>query len=207
MMTNFLGWIISDFFNLIQILLIVIVAVGLLIVALKYEGSRKFVYFGICFIVCLSGAFAGIDIYKKMTSESYTYGTVIYKEIQLDSILDFDLDGLTLYEDEDGSYFYEETIGAIEFNGLKENYNIYVNGIPLSKTKLDAGYISAEYKDFYYDVSNNIVASVTLTIKFEFLSSETRFSIRTEISSNAESYLQQYIQDKGFKIQVIKEDK
>lgn len=75
-----LGWIVADFFNNIWTIALIVVAVLLLILALKYEGSRKLIYFGFCFIVCAGGVFAGIDIYNKMTSTSYSYGAVEYKE-------------------------------------------------------------------------------------------------------------------------------
>lgn len=197
-----LGWVISDLFNTMTTMLVVAVVVILLIVALKYEYSRKFIFFGICFVLIVASVFAVIDIYSKMTTRSFVNGKIEYVEVNFEEVITTDLDPLLLYSKEDGTYYFDDHFGQVEFDGTQSKYEIYVNGMPTNNKQIGAGFISADFIVEIHDVENKIVATPTIKIRYDFYSNETLLTLTANITAETEAYLKTYVEDNGFKISV-----
>lgn len=197
-----LGWVISDLFNTMTTMLVVAVVVILLIVALKYEYSRKFIFFGICFVLIVASVFAVINIYSKMTTRSFVNGKIEYVEVNYKEVITTDLDPLLLYPKEYGTYYFDDHFGQVEFDGTKNNYEIYVNGMPTNNKQISAGFISADFIVEIYDVNNKLVATPTIKIRYDFYSNETLLTLTANITAETEAYLKTYVEDNGFKITV-----
>lgn len=198
-----LGWIISDFISSISTLLIVAVVVVLFIIALKYEASRKFIYFSICFVLIIGSVFASIDCYERFSAASSVNGKIEYSEITYESVLSVEYNPLILYEKEDGTYYFDDDLAFVEFDATKEDYEILVNGRVTNNVELGAGYIASYFVLQIYDIEGKLVTTITLNIRFEYYTTRTYLLITSDLTAEDESYLRTYVSTNSFAIDVV----
>lgn len=199
---NNLGWVISDLFNTITTLLIVAVVVVLLVFAFKYENSRKFILFGICFVLIVAAIFAAINIWERMTASSYTNGKIEYTEVNYEKVISTEISPLILYTAADGSHYFEDSLAAVEFDATQADYEIFVNGRPTNDVELGAGFISSDFVLEVYDINNNLEAKITLNIRLEFLTTQTHLLITSNLTAEDEAFLRTYVSNNSFVVEV-----
>lgn len=198
-----LGWIISDLISSISTILVVFVVVVLFIIALKYEGSRKFIYFSVCFVLIIGAGFALIDCYERFSAASSVNGKIEYSEITYDSVLSVEYNPLVLYEKDDGTYYFDDDLAFVKFDATKENYEILVNGRVTNNVELGAGYISSDFVLQIYDTTDKLVTTITLNIRFEFYTTRTYLLITSDLTAEDESYLRTYVSTNSFVVDVV----
>ncbi len=202
MSLNNLGWIISDLFNTITTLLIVAVVVVLFVFAFKYENSRKFILFGICFVLIVAAIFAAINIWERMTASSYTNGKIEYVDVNYEKVFSTEINPLILYAKDDGTYYFDDNLAAVEFDATKADYEIFVNGRPTNNVELGAGFIESDFVLEVYDINNSIVSKIILDIRLEFLTTQTHLLITSKLTAEDEAFLRTYISNNSFVVEV-----
>ena len=199
---------ISNYLNLIKSILIIIAIIVGIVVFMKFEGSRKILYYLACTICIVSGCIStGKIIESRKSTNSYIYGDIVYEVESKKAITTINLDTLNLYEGQNNEYYYMEELAAVDFDGTKDDYLIYVNGVASREQKLQAGIIEGYREMKFKNTAGEVTACVKLKIKFEFLSSKTKFTITVEKVEDNLTYLNQDVTENGLNISVQYTDK
>jgi len=140
-----------------------------------------------------------------MTAESYVRGSIdIQNQFSMTSFsyVNTSVEFYNDIYDSSNTYIYETALLRVDdFNGLKNKYEVVLNGYTITETQVSAGAVfSKVYLDFY-DTSGNLICSSSLDISIKFLSDKTTLTIATVGSMNA-SFLTQYFADNGIRLKI-----
>jgi hypothetical protein len=165
----------------------------------------KWYVYLICLALVVAGAFCGIRLHALMTRESYINGSInIQNQFSTESF-SYANTGVEFYRDiydPTDVYAYEiDLLRVDDFDGLKNKYELVLNGYILTDTQITAGTVfAAAYLDFY-DTDGEIVCSSFLNISIKFLSDKTTLTLTTAGGLNA-SFLTQYFRDNGIRLKM-----
>jgi len=157
----------------------------------------------ICFVLIFLGGFCGIDLYRKVTAESYIRGSInIENRFTMESFNYCSTSVIFYHDIYDGTtnYTFEIDLKPVEdFNGQKNKYQVVLNGYIMTDAIINAGSVFTQlYMDFY-DISGNIVCNSKLDISIKFFSNKTTLTMVTAGHINA-GYLEQYFDDNGIRL-------
>jgi hypothetical protein len=153
----------------------------------------------------IAGAFCGIRLYSLATRESYINGSInIENKFRMESF-SYANTSVEFYHDiydMTDTYSYEIDLLRVDgFDGVRNNYQIVLNGYILADTQITAGMAFCKaYLDFY-DTDGQIVCSSSLDISVKFLSDKTALTLATTGGQNA-SFLTQYFRDNGIRLKI-----
>ncbi len=144
--------------------------------------------------------------YKEyIAPESYTIGNITTHDYTELSIADYFSEGDVLFSqninamsfaNQDGTATYICNFEPLQFNGLKNNYIMYVNEHLVSDIKQQAGAISGTYKLNYLNVDSTILCSSNIKIDFAFYSLSSKLQITLPFDEI--SYLYNYFKTDNF---------
>ena len=159
----------------------------------------------ICAVLILLGTFFGIKFYQKLTAESYVNGQInIQNEFSMKHFK-YTTTGLAFYHDEydeTNTYYFEKQLLKVEdFNGLKYEYQITLNNIPLLNAEIFAGEVTNISQIDFRDTQNQMLCQAEFKIHIVFISDKTILRVETTGQKNAE-FLNQYFLDNGFKLEI-----
>jgi hypothetical protein len=161
----------------------------------------------ICAVLIVVGIFCGLRLYELMTRESYINGSInIQNRFSMESF-GYSNTGIEFYHDiydaSDGYSYEIDLLKTDDFDGIRNNYEITLNGYILTDMQISSGSVSAKaYLDFY-DTDGEVVCSSLLNISIKFLSDKTTLTLTTTGDRNA-SFLTQYFKDNGIRLKVTK---
>lgn len=156
------------------------------------------------FIIIFAGALATIDLYKTFTATSSVHGQVLYTTHETVEVLKIQLDDISL-ENNSQEFIYTAAKDAVTFNGVTQQYKANLNGNEIKIKKLLAGLLEAETELTFYNIEGSEEANVNIFIKLEFLSSQTKLTLKISNENGAINYLAQYIQNEGFEILIYQQ--
>jgi hypothetical protein len=165
----------------------------------------KWYVYLICFVLIVSGVFCGIRLHELMTRESYIRGSInIENRFSMESFR-YASTGVEFYRDiydPTDTYSYEINLRRVDdFNGLRNQYRVTLNGYILTDTQITAGAVFAKvYLDFY-NTDGEVICSAFLDISIRFLSDRTTLTLSTVGGQNA-SFLTQYFRDNGIRLNI-----
>lgn len=121
-----------------------------------------------------------------------------------DDNLTYDLSNIsfapTLNDDEYSAVFYLDEVLDLYEN--KEDYIVYVNGVPCSTFNVDYDHVSAEYTYVYYDYDNNEMMTDTLNIKVSLFDNLSVIYVSTNGGSSAIEYWNSYVSKNGLELAI-----
>lgn len=192
--------------TIIYILIGLAVVVGIVIMA-KNENSRKLIPYFLGLIFIFTGAFSGYSLYKDMKAESYVVGSIDITSQYSQEEFNYSSSSVVFYNDiydETDTYSFEkELLKVDDFNGLKNDYELWLNDFILLSTEFNAGSIYSSATIDFYDEYSELLQSSTMNISIKFLSNKTQLTLSTSGSTNAQ-FLEQYFSDYGIRLKVIK---
>ena len=137
--------------------------------------------------------------------ESYTIGSLSGGDYTELAIKDYLSDDTVLFSQnindvsfkvENGTATYDYNFDAKEFNGLENNYLIYVNNYIINDLTTNAGVISGTYNLNYQDVNNDTLCASKINISFTFRSLSS--VLRVTLPANDLGYLMNYFKSDNF---------
>ena len=175
-----------------------IVLVVSIVIAVKSEHLRKVFLYVIAVVIITIGAFSGVGLYKDITAESFVVGSLELN--QSDKVFEYSTTSLVFYEDS-SDYIYSKSLEeTFDFNGVKNNYKMYLNDYLVVNTTESAGSIFGIVTIDFYDIDNEIECRAELKINILFYNSKTELKLTTNSSSY--QYLQEYFNNNGFRLVV-----
>lgn len=160
----------------------------------------------VCICIILIGTVLGIYYYQEyIAPESYTIGSITagtYKELE---IKDYLSDDTVLFSQnindvsfkiDNGTATYDYNFDPKDFNGLENNYLIYVNNYIINDLTTNAGTISGVYNLNYFDINNDSLCDSNITISFTFRSLSS--VLRVSLPENDIGYLMNYFKTDNF---------
>ena len=165
----------------------------------------KWYMYLICFVLVIGGAFCGFRLHELMTRESYINGSInIQNQFSMESF-SYANTSVEFYRDiydTSNSYSYEIDLLRVDsFDGIKNKYQITLNGYILTDTQISAGAVFSKIYIDFYDTGGGLVCSSFLDISIKFLSDKTTLALTTTGGLNA-SFLTQYFKDNGIRLKI-----
>lgn len=163
------------------------------------------------FILCLvpiavigAGVYYGFKVYEHKHQQSQNFGTITTKDLYADfDVFDCDLSDAIFYETTTGYEYSTKINKSIKFNGDQQKYNVLVNNKPSDYEKSSAGILQAKNIINYYDISNNLLHSLTLNIEFKFYQSNVEIILSNSFDKEQYSLFLEYMRFNGLKIRTI----
>lgn len=163
------------------------------------------------FILCLvpiavigAGVYCGFKVYEHKHQQSQNFGTITTKDLYADfDVFDCDLSDAIFYETTTGYEYSTKISKSIKFNGDQQKYNVLVNNKPSDYERSSAGILQARNIINYYDISNNLLHSLTLNIEFKFYQSNVEIILSNNFDKEQYSLFLEYVRFNGLKIRTI----
>jgi len=157
----------------------------------------------ICFVLIFVGGFCTIDLYRKITAESYIRGSInIQNQFTMESF-NYCSTSVIFYHDiydDTNFYTFEIDLKPVEdFNGQKNKYQVVLNNYILTDTQIAAGSVFSQLNMDFYDIEGSMLRSTKLDISIKFFSNKTTLTLVTDGHINA-GYLEQYFNDNGIRL-------
>lgn len=144
--------------------------------------------------------------YKEyIAPESFTIGSIGEVDYKTLEIKDYLSDDTVLFSQNindvsfsniEGTALYEFNFEHKEFDGIKNDYIIYVNNYMINNLTSNAGTISGVHKMKFYDVELNTLCATNINISFSFTSLSSR--LRVSLPYSAVGYLLNYFKTDNF---------
>lgn len=156
-------------------------------------------------VILIASVLFGYYYKNYVAPESYTIGSLTggdYKEL---AIKDYLSDETVLFSQnindvsfkvENGTATYDYNFDVKDFNGLENNYLIYVNNYIVNNLTTNAGVISGTYNLNYQDVNNDTLCASNINISFTFRSLSS--VLRVTLPANDLGYLMNYFKSDNF---------
>lgn len=160
----------------------------------------------ICFILIIIGTVCGIEMYKELKAESYINGSIDISNKFSQESFNYSSTSLVFYHDiydDTNTYFFEKDLLKVEdFNGKKNEYEVWLNDFRIIDAEINAGSIYANINMDFYDEYDTVICSSEMHISIKFLSDKTQLALSTVGQENA-SFLEQYFKSNGIRLKVI----
>lgn len=166
----------------------------------------KWYTYVICFVLIVVGTFSGIRLFKEIKAESYVNGTIDISNKFSQECFNYSSTSLVFYDDlydETDNYIFDKELLKVEdFNGKEKAYKVVLNDYVLTDCDIKSGSVfTVVYMDFY-NTDGEIICNASMQISIKFLSNKTQLTLVTKGQENA-SYLEQYFNDNGIRLQVL----
>ena len=158
-----------------------------------------------CFLIIIVGFFCGIELYKDIKAESYINGSIDITNVLSQESFSYSSTSLVFYHDlydETNTWYFENDLVKVnDFNGLENDYKLFLNDYLLLDTTYSAGSVSSVMNLELYDTNGDCKAELEMNISIKFLNDKTTLLITTNGEESAK-YLEQYFADNGFKLKI-----
>ena len=174
--------------------------------------KKHYIQIAICSLVIVICGMLFYGYYRDyIAPDSYVVGNaeeVTYKELKIadyisdgDVIFSQNINDKSFAKDGDRSV-YEYNFEAKEFDGVTNDYLIFVNDYMLNDISSNAGTITGKYILNYYDINKDVLCSSEITIDFSFYSLAS--TLKVSVSSDELGYLMNYFKTDDFIITLSK---
>ena len=107
---------------------------------------------------------------------------------------------LSTNTDEYSAIFYSNEV--LDLDKDKDDYIVYINGVPCSTFNVDYDHVSAEYTYVFYDYDNKEMITDTLNIKVSLFDNCSIFYVSTDGGSSAIDYWYSFIYKNGLTLAI-----
>lgn len=160
----------------------------------------------ICFVLIIVGTFCGIQLFKEVKAESYINGSIDISNKFSQESFNYSSTSVTFYHDlydETDTYTFEKELLKVDnYNGQKNEYELWLNDFILLDTEFNAGSVYSTASIDFYDEYGEIVCGAKLQISIKFLSGKTQLTLSTS-GEESSSFLEQYFTDNGIRLKVV----
>lgn len=168
--------------------------------------KKYYIQLLICSLVILI-SIAVFNFYYQtyIAPESFVIGSLKYDDYKSLPIKDYLSDDEVIFSqnindvtfsNRNGVATYEYNFDAKSFNGIDNDYIIYVNDYLITSIEENAGTISGTYKLNYYDVEKKILCSSSININFSFYSLKS--VLKVSLDADDLGYLMKYFETDNF---------
>ena len=168
--------------------------------------SKHYIQIIICALLTLIASVLGVYYYQTyIAPESFMIGTAKYddyKQLQLKDYLNDDdvifsqnINDVS-FSSKDGISTYEYNFDHKEFDGIENDYLIYVNNYMINNIVKNAGTIGGVYNLNYYDIEKQVLCSSAININFSFYSLQSK--LKVTLNSSELGYLINYFKTDNF---------
>ena len=195
----------GQLFTPIIIILILAIVFIVMLFFLKNEFARKVMFYLAGLAVIISSGFAIADFVTVGTAQSQSVGQIVVEEVNQTTFMTQNYTDMVFYQDtQDASkYYYDDELKAQQFDGTNKDYRILANKMPCSYNECGAGYVQGVFSQTFYSPEGEVNAIVSLTIRIDFYENITRLRITTTKDQDNLTYIEQYIDNNGLKIEVV----
>jgi hypothetical protein len=156
----------------------------------------------ICFILIFVGTICGMRFYKEVKAKSYINGSINIQNQFTQESFNYSASELTFYTNDNTNYTFEKNLLKVEdFNGVKKNYEVLLNGKTILEPTINAGSVYANVTMNFYDTYGDLICTPTLSIEINFLSNKTVLKLSC-VGTEEASFLEQYFSDNGIRLQI-----
>ena len=150
-----------------------------------------------CLIIIVS-IFSIIELFNMFNVESAEYGEPITSATQenLEEVAKYDIGFIEFEKINENNYIATYTFSYQYFDGTKNSYNLFFNGIKLN-TEQSAGTLTSTLIKTFYNTKNEVEAKVNIQINYEFTVSNTVVTFKTTSSGEDLSYFTTYMNING----------
>jgi len=163
------------------------------------EGKWKFI---VCPVLIILGIFALANVIQIFTAESRNYGAPRFEREQIVEMAYFDTPFLMLLPVGNTNQMTAQ-LPAFDFDGTRNDYEILVNGYSARLVRHAAGMVEGVFDIAFFNIYGQLAARASLNIRFEFTSTQTQFSVTSTSTNNELAYLNQWIENLGFRVSVV----
>ena len=165
----------------------------------------KWYHYVICFVLIMMVVFCTMELVKLFNVKSAEYGTIITIETKNDytEVSRFDYGSLSFDTEDYVNFTNVATFPPADFNGKENNYTIIVNGNPANNIVINAGKISGDFTQTFYDLNGDIATVSDLHILIEYYASGTKVTLTIQNNNDSVSYLTTYTNINGAVIKVV----
>ena len=164
------------------------------------RGNWRYV---ICPVIMILGILATINLWQIFTAYSRIYGTPRFEREIVNSVMEWDSPMLFLMPSGNMSVMIEDRLPHLEFDGTAREYEILVNGYMTRTQELGAGFIQSVFDITFHDLNGDVASRVVLTIRFEFMSTQTRLIVSTTNTNVELGYFRQWEENHGINISIV----
>lgn len=166
----------------------------------------KWYTYVICIVLIIIGVFSGIQLYKEVKAESYVNGSIDISNQFSQETFNYSSSSLVFYNDiydKTETYIFDKKLLKVnDFNGIDNEYQLYLNDYILIGSEFNAGSIYSIVEMDFYDTNGQIICNAKLNISIKFLSGETQLTVSSKGKENA-SFFEQYFTDNGFRLKLV----
>jgi len=157
----------------------------------------------ICIVLIVSGLFCGIGLFKELNSESYVNGSLTAKNEFSQESFSYSTTSFAMYQDGNNFVFEIDLIPVVDFNGIENNYYVYINNYKLFDIEIGAGSIIGNMLIDFYDTNNNLLCESLLKVNINFYSHKTNLKMVVDDVIESE-FITNYFTNNGLRVKVIK---
>lgn len=159
----------------------------------------------VCTILIIVGVVCSVELFAILDIKSGEYGSVfIYDQVNnYQEFSKFDYGTIDFATDNFTNYTSITTYANQNFDGTKNNYQLFFNGRPLNNVSQTAGKLSGDLIIKFYDLDATVITMAELTFTVEYLASSTKVTITTHNQDNSISYLNAYLNINGAVLKVV----
>ena len=160
----------------------------------------------ICIAIIIGGIFCITDLYHTFRVKNAEYGTPITNitRANQEEVIKYELDYIDFLQSDNG-YIATYTFESLEdFDGEKNKYVVYFNGIEITDTQT-AGTLKSNLIKTFYDTNNKVSANINILIEMKFTVSGTVIQLSTNSSGNDLAFFGNYMTLNGATITIAKE--
>ncbi len=169
----------------------------------RFYGMNWFGYL-ISFILILLAMFAMFNMIKVFTATSTTTGSITETKF-FEKVTDFEFNGSKVQLMQNNNQFtYSTDLKAVnDFDGTTNSYELLINNQPCATNSVGAGEMESTFVLTFYNSNGTVAANPTLIIQIKFYTTRTNINLVTFSSANDVGYLQSYIANDGFNMQLV----
>ena len=174
--------------------------------------KKHYIHIAVCSLLIIICSLIFYGYYRDyIAPESYTIGTIVESPYKKLAIADYVSDEDVIFSQNinhqsfvvsDNSAEYECVFDATDFNGLLNEYSLYINDCIVGDFTQDAGTCSGYFLINFYDVHNELLSTSSILVDFSFYSLSSKLLV--SVPTYGLEYLNQYFKTDNFVITLAK---
>lgn len=168
---------------------------------MKTKQFKWYVYLLMAVIIVV-GTICFIRLVDIFNVNSQEVGTAIVVTKDEQAAYTYDLGEIMLENTSGNTYTTAYTLGAESFNGTDKHFVVEINSDPTTNLVVKAGGLEFDYILNFKGLEGEELATSTLHIRIEYLTSGTRIVLSTSNSNNSVSFLSTYSELNGFVMKI-----
>lgn len=168
---------------------------------MKTKQFKWYVYLLMAVIIVI-GSICLIRLIDIFSVNSQEVGTAIVTAKDEQAAYTYDLGEIVLENVSSNTFATTYTLGAESFNGTDKHFVVEINSEPTTNLVVKAGSLEFDYILKFKGLEGEGLASSTLHIRIEYLTSGTRIVLNMANNNNSVSFLSTYSELNGFVMKI-----